>query len=107
MSTYKKCEITGAHNVRDLGGYKTENNKVTKTGRFVRSDILHRIHKTGIISLVKKNLSTVIDLRTKKEVQEEPNLLAELHGVNFFKLVIIGQIILKISWKCFRFFTAR
>ena len=30
MSTYEKYEITGAHNVRDLGGYKTENNKVTK-----------------------------------------------------------------------------
>ena len=44
MSKYKKYEITGAYNVRDLGGYKTENNNVTKTGRFVRSDSLHRIH---------------------------------------------------------------
>ena len=50
MSAYKKYEITGAHNVSDLGGYKTENNKVTKTGQFVRSDSLHRIHKKGIIS---------------------------------------------------------
>ncbi len=92
MSTYKKYEITGAHNVRDLGGYKTENNKVTKTGRFVRSDSLHRIDKNSIISLVEKNLSTVIDLRTKKEVREEPNLLAELHGVNFLNLPLLEEL---------------
>ena len=92
MSTYKKYEITGAYNVRDLGGYKTENNQVTKTGRFVRSDSLHRIHQTGIVSLVEKNLSTVIDLRTKKEVQEEPNLLAELHGVNFLNLPLLEEL---------------
>ena len=92
MSTYKKYEIPGAYNVRDLGGYKTENNQVTKTGRFVRSDSLHRIHKTGIFSLVEKNLSTVIDLRTKKEVHEEPNLLAELHGVNFLNLPLLEEL---------------
>ena len=30
MYTYKKYEITGAHNVRDLGGYKTETIKLQK-----------------------------------------------------------------------------
>ena len=92
MNTYKKYEIISAHNVRDLGGYKIENNKVTKSGRFVQSDSLHRIHKTGIISLVEKNLSTLIDLRTTKEVQEEPNLLAELHGVNFLNLPLLEEL---------------
>ena len=91
----------------DLGGYKTENNKVTKTGQFVRSDSLHRIHKKGIISLVQKNLLTVIDLRTKKEVQEEPNLLAELHGVNFLNLPLLEELSPKIPRKRFRFFTTR
>ena len=92
MSPFKKYEIAGAYNVRDLGGYKTENKKVTKTGRFVRSDSLHRIHRTGIDSLIDKNLSTVIDLRTKQEVQKEPNLLAELPGIDFLNLPLIEEL---------------
>ena len=39
--------------------------------------------------MVEKNLSTVIDLRTKKEAHEEPNLLAKPHGVNFLNLPLL------------------
>ena len=92
MATNLKYDIIGAHNVRDLGGYKTKDGKVTQIGKFVRSDSLHRIHESGIRSLLKKNLTTVIDLRTKKELQEEPNLLAELRGVNFLNFPLLENL---------------
>ena len=92
MPASLKYNIIGAHNVRDLGGYKTKNGKVTKTEKFIRSDSLHRIRESGIRSLLKKNLTTVIDLRTKKELQEEPNLFAEMQGVKFLNFPLLENL---------------
>ena len=89
---YQVYKIAGAYNVRDLGGYRTEEGKVTKTGQFVRSDSLHRIQNQGIKYLVKKNLSTVIDLRTKKEIEDEPNPFSNVEGVRFINIPLLENL---------------
>ena len=89
---YQVYKIAGAYNVRDLGGYRTEEGKVTKTGQFVRSDSLHRIQNHGIKYLVKKNLSTVIDLRTKKEIEDEPNPFSNFEGVKFINIPLLENL---------------
>lgn len=38
---YRKLPFTGAHNFRDLGGYKTEDGRTLKWGKLYRSDDLH------------------------------------------------------------------
>ena len=37
----RKLPFTGAHNFRDLGGYKTEDGRAIKWGKIYRSDDLH------------------------------------------------------------------
>ena len=89
---YQVYKILGTHNVRDLGGYRTKGGKVTKTGQFVRSDSLHRIQNEGVNYLVKKNLSTVIDLRTKKEIEDEPNPFSNFKGVRFINIPLLENL---------------
>ena len=40
---YRKLPFTGAHNFRDLGGYKTEDGRTVKWGKIYRSDNLHSL----------------------------------------------------------------
>ena len=93
MAASQKYEIIGAHNVRDLGGYKTRDGKVYKIGEFICGDSLHRIHKSGIKSLIEKNLTTVIDLRTKKVLEEKPNLFwLNVQDVNFLNFPLLEDL---------------
>ena len=103
MAASQKYEIIGAHNVRDLGGYKTRDGKVYKIGEFICGDSLNRIHKSGIKSLIEKNLTTVIDLRTKKVLEEKPNLLVERPRCQFLKLSTIRGLVSKISRNLYHF----
>ena len=89
---YPVYKIDGTFNVRALGGYRTKGGKVTKTGQFVRSDSLHRIQNQGIKYLVKKNLSTVIDLRTEKEIEDEPNPFSNFEGVRFINIPLLENL---------------
>lgn len=64
--------LTSASNVRDLGGYRTDNNKTTKFKKFVRSAGLHRITEEDKKKLLNYNIKTIIDLRSHGEVKINP-----------------------------------
>ena len=89
---YPVYKILGTHNVRDLGGYRTKGGKITKTEQFIRSDSLHRIGDKGISFLVKKNLTTVIDLRTRNEIEKEPNPFSYIGGVKFLNIPLLDNL---------------
>ena len=89
---YPVYKIHGTHNVRDLGGYRTKSGKITKTQRFIRSDSLHRIRDEGINFLIKKNLKTVIDLRTSNEIKNEPNPFSDIAEVKFFNIPLLDNL---------------
>ena len=89
---YPVYRILGTHNVRDLGGYRTKGGKITKTERFIRSDSLHRIGAEGINFLVRKNLSTVIDLRTSNEIEKEPNPFSDIGGVKYLNIPLLENL---------------
>ncbi len=60
--------LTGAHNFRDLGGYRTEEGRTTRWGLLFRSDTLHELTAEDLSVIAGLGLNTVIDLRTTKEV---------------------------------------
>jgi protein-tyrosine phosphatase len=65
-------QMDQVHNFRDLGGYPTASGATTKWRTLFRADGLHRLRGAGDIEIVQAfGLKSVIDLRTKREQQEQ------------------------------------
>jgi protein-tyrosine phosphatase len=100
MSTYpfqaeiehpdRRIEMERVHNFRDLGGYPTSDGGVTKWRTLFRSDGLHRLRGDSDIQIVQDlNLKSVIDLRTKREQQEQGIFPLETIDVDFHHVSIV------------------
>ncbi|WP_105438401.1 tyrosine-protein phosphatase [Neorhizobium sp. T25_13] len=68
--------LEGAHNVRDLGGYRITNGSLTRWRSILRGDALHRLSAADIETLLDNGLATVIDLRNAHEIAVEANPFA-------------------------------
>jgi protein-tyrosine phosphatase len=79
----RRLVIEGAHNLRDLGGYRTRDGDLTPWRRFLRADSPHRLGAEGIERLEAEGLTTVIDLRTTAELEAMPNPFARRAGVTY------------------------
>jgi len=74
MLSYERLiALEGAHNVRDLGGYRTANGGLTRWRSILRGDALHRLSEADIETLLDNGLATVIDLRNAHEIAVEAN----------------------------------
>lgn len=70
----KQIALEGAINVRDLGGYKTEDGKTIKPHRLIRSAELYTITGNDIAKLKKTyQLKQIVDFRTDSEVDKKPD----------------------------------
>ena len=77
-------ELTNVWNVRDIGGWETEEGYTIKTGKLYRSGNLHEADAAEIANLKVKK---IIDLRTKLEAGRKPDV--EVPGV---KVVSISPL---------------
>lgn len=73
MDVSKPLPLTGAHNVRDLGGYPAEGGKTTKYKAFLRGDSLHGLTKEDKEYLDGYGVRLVIDVRGKSEALMHPD----------------------------------
>lgn len=73
MNVSKPLPLTGAHNVRDLGGYPAEDGKTTKYRVFLRGDSLHGLTKGDEKYLDGYGVSLVIDVRGREEAFLHPD----------------------------------
>ena len=77
--------LDGAYNFRDLGGYAGRDGESTRWGRLFRSDTLHELTVADVVTLRSLGLTTVIDLRTERELARtgrgplEPEPIAYRH----------------------------
>lgn len=63
-------ELQGAYNVRDLGGLRTKDGRVTRSGVIFRGDSLDNITPADAnILFGKLGIGTIVDLRTKAETE--------------------------------------
>ena len=72
---YRKLPFTGAHNFRDLGGYKTEDGRTVKWGKIYRSDNLHFLTDEDLKYMKRLNIKSVVDFRSVEERENEPDRL--------------------------------
>lgn len=75
--------LSGAHNVRDLGGYETGLGRPTLWRRFLRADGLHHLSGSDIDRLQNEGLRTVIDLRSTAERAADPNPFEGVGGIAY------------------------
>lgn len=71
--------LTGAKNIRELGGYHTETGAVTKTHSLLRGDALHVLTDEDCHFLYNYGVSTIIDLRSMEELEQAPDRLPALY----------------------------
>ncbi|MFJ8040410.1 tyrosine-protein phosphatase [Kitasatospora sp. NPDC096147] len=62
--------LAGASNARDLGGYRTEDGSLVRSGVALRADALHRLTEQDGAALLAAGVRRVVDLRSFGEVRE-------------------------------------
>ena len=89
-------KLDHAKNFRDLGGLKTTDGRTVKKCMLIRGTTLSKLSNKDINLLREKyNLSTIIDLRTNKEVSEKPD--ATLEGVTYLHCPVLSESVVGIS----------
>lgn len=68
-----RIPLEGAGNVRDLGGYAGEENKVGKFGVFLRGNTLENLSKKDNEFLKNYGVTDIIDLRSEEAVSLKPD----------------------------------
>jgi hypothetical protein len=62
----------GRFNFRDIGGYKTEDGRITRWGRVYRSGMMAHFTDAGHAAISKLGIRLICDLRTTREREEAP-----------------------------------
>jgi protein-tyrosine phosphatase len=75
ITAERNIHLDGTFNLRDLGGYVSEDGRTVIWGRFLRSDALGKISDSGVKYLDAMHLHTVIDFRNLKERTKVPDCL--------------------------------
>ena len=72
----RHLKLEGTYNVRDVGGYLTEDGRITRWRRLLRADGMHRLSPAAQQALLADGLRTIIDLRRPTEAERYPNVFA-------------------------------
>ena len=87
----RHLEIEGTHNVRDLGGYETQDGRLTQWRRFLRADSLFDLPVASQQMLLDLDLRTVVDLRRGSELETAPSVFADSTELAYHHLDMIGE----------------
>ena len=88
---YRKLPLKGAHNFRELGGYRTQDNKSVKWGILYRSDELHALTAEDIKYLERLKLNTLVDFRSLGERENEPDPLLKETNILLLPIDVLAE----------------
>lgn len=75
--------LQGGSNFRDMGGYKTGDGKIVKRGLLYRSGVMTGLTDADQQYLQQLGVDSVMDLRSKEELELYPNHWAANAGLNY------------------------
>ena len=87
----RNLTLTGVHNFRDLGGYTTEDGRMVRWRTLFRADGLGRLTIEDLDVLRPIGLRSVLDLRTRQEIDERGRFPFEDYPVSFHHLSVMDQ----------------
>jgi protein-tyrosine phosphatase len=73
MTENRRLAWDGCSNVRDLGGLRTRDGRMTRWGAVVRSDHPARLTAAGWSALYAHGIRTIISLRTHGQIEDVPD----------------------------------
>jgi hypothetical protein len=83
--------LTGAFNFRDLGGYPAADGRTTRWDRLFRSDTLHELSPSDVELLLSMGVTTIIDLRTGRELERTGRGPLGDHPISYHHLSVIRE----------------
>lgn len=86
MSDPRWLELTGAENIRDLGGLPLKTGGHTRRGVLLRADTLQELTEQDVKLLLDYGLRTIIDLRTPMEADNEGRGPLADEAINYVNL---------------------
>lgn len=88
ISIDRRLPLSQAVNFRDIGGYRTYDKRIVKTGLLYRSDHLSRLTLTDQQLLQSLRFKVVCDLRTLREQQNAPDCLPRDGSIRLHSLPV-------------------
>ena len=90
----RRLVLEGLCNARDLGGFMTQEGKITKFNRFIRSEAVTELTVADLRFLVDYNIKYCIDLRTKVQID---SCKSSMEDQEFFKYYRIDDLLVDIQ----------
>jgi protein-tyrosine phosphatase len=88
----RRIPLTACFNFRDLGGLETADGRRVRSGVLFRADTLHRLTTDDLDVLRRLGLRTVIDLRTRAEIDDHGRVALTDDEVAYHHLPMIDEI---------------
>lgn len=83
MISCRRLVLNGIDNARDLGGFLTTEGKITKFNQYVRCEEMSQISDSDIEFLKEYGIHNCIDLRSHKQIEENPCPLSNVSGMKY------------------------
>ncbi|WP_159459716.1 tyrosine-protein phosphatase [Scatolibacter rhodanostii] len=87
----RRIILDNTENTRDLGGYPTDEAKITKYGVFLRSAVPVNLSKADSKMLKQMGINTIIDFRVEDEIERVPSYFADKADFIYYSLPIRGS----------------
>ena len=84
----RRIALRGMCNLRDLGGYATDDGRIVKWGVLYRSDAVRPGNPDSLAALVRMRLVTIIDFRSAEERGRIPDLLPENQTIRLVSIPV-------------------
>ena len=91
----RHLSLEGADNVRDVGGYRTQDGRHTRWKTLLRADSLRSLTPAAQAALVAYGVRTVVDLRGTNEVHQSPDPFAISSEVAYHHQNMMGDQLIK------------
>jgi protein-tyrosine phosphatase len=88
----RRIPLERAFNFRDLGGYGATDGRTVRWGLLYRADGIHRIEGADLARVASLGIRTVLDLRTRGELDDHGRLPAEVIDASYQHLPLLEQV---------------
>lgn len=83
--------VSGSFNTRDLGGYRTKQGNLAWRKTFRSGNMAH-VDQSGIAALKQLGVTRVIDLRSQKERDAEPDPFGSADGIELISISLFDDL---------------